>query len=117
MLVLQTPLLVEFLHFVQRERVEKSAQFLSNYAHLLLNPLLIARDQTMLSLHQEVAALSSAYIENICYEILGEDWTQFTDMMIAYVEYLKELNIQAVIMAVEEVAAPRWCEGLSTFMG
>ena len=113
----QTPLLTEFLTTVNRARVNNDPQFLCNC--LLLTPHSILQNHLMLSLRNELLSLTPAYIENKCYEILGEEWTAFTDMVIGYCgTYLREVDVEGVAMGSGGVPAmDRWCSELSTLMG
>ena len=113
----QTPLLTEFLTTVNHARVNKDPQFLCNC--LLLTPHSIVQNHLMLSLRNELLPLTPAYIENQCYDILGEEWISFTDMVIGYCgTYLREVDVEGVAMGSGGVPATEgWCSELSTLMG
>lgn len=112
-----SPLLTEFLQTVDRARAAKDAAFLANC--LLLTPHSICQNHLMLSLHRELLPLTPAFIENHCYEVLGEDWIAFTDMVIGYCGgYLKTVDVQGIAMGTGGVPAMEvWCAELSTLMG
>ncbi|RPB20947.1 hypothetical protein L211DRAFT_870345, partial [Terfezia boudieri ATCC MYA-4762] len=113
----QSPLLTDFLTTVNHARANNDPQFLCNC--LLLTPHSILQNHLMLSLRSELVPLTPAYIENQCYEILGEEWVSFTDMVIGYcAAYLREVDVEGVAMGSGGVPAmDTWCSELSTLMG
>ncbi|KAF8472119.1 hypothetical protein BDZ91DRAFT_846658 [Kalaharituber pfeilii] len=124
-------LLTEFLTTLSTARATKNAQFLSNI--LLLSPYDMIHNPLMLHLQSEIMPLSPAYVENKCYEVLGEDWTAFTDLVISYVAtYLRALDIVGIVESVGMGEMPAmggmsmgdgarkledWRDGLSALVG
>jgi len=77
------------------------------------------QNHLMLSLRNELLSLTPAYIENQCYEVLGEEWVSFTDMVIGYCgTYLREVDVEGVAMGSGGVPGMGgWCSELSALMG
>ncbi|KAI5803308.1 hypothetical protein DFH27DRAFT_555293 [Peziza echinospora] len=109
-------LLHQFLATLNRAITNKDGQFFANI--LVLSPQDIAQNQLMSALRAEVLGLTPAYIENACYEVLGEEWTSLTDMVVGYVgSYLRDVDVPGVVAGRDVSALQSWFDGLGSLMG
>ena len=109
-------LLHQFLATLNRAITNKDGQFFANI--LVLSPPDIVQNQLMNALRTEVLSLTPAYIENACYEVLGEEWISLTDMVVGYVgSYLRDVDVPGVVMGRDVSALQSWFDGLGLLMG